>query len=156
MNSNKPHCKALTKNGLPCRAAPMPSGFCFFHAYPSKALELGRIGGRKNRRTKNQIENKISALGTVDSPSDRLESLFQALRHHEINPQQANVLMRITHEQILARETTVRDEEIAGLRRELEEIKSLIRMRDQELSLSGYAGPESESEDGDDGVDDEL
>ena len=42
-------CKATTRNGRPCRAAPTEGGLCFFHANPDKAVELGRIGGTKNR-----------------------------------------------------------------------------------------------------------
>jgi hypothetical protein len=153
MNPQKPQCKALTKAGLPCLAAPMASGLCFFHTYPNKASELGQVGGRKNRKT-NQIENKLSALA-FDSPNDRLENLYQAVLNGRIHHQRASVLIRITHEQILARETTARDEEIARLRRELEEIKLAIGMGNQENFPFGYDVPESESEDRDEhgGVD---
>jgi Family of unknown function (DUF5763) len=49
LNEPTRRCQALTKAGKPCRAAATEGGLCFFHANPSKAVELGRIGGLKNR-----------------------------------------------------------------------------------------------------------
>src|ERR1700686_3279800 len=43
-------CKAQTRKVKPCRAAATAGGLCSFHANPNKASELGRIGGRRNRR----------------------------------------------------------------------------------------------------------
>ena len=50
--SDKNHnsrCKALKKSGKPCQAAAMEGGLCFFHANPNKAVELGRIGGKRRK-----------------------------------------------------------------------------------------------------------
>ena len=44
-------CKAKTITGKACRAPAGAEGLCFFHADPGRARSLGRIGGRKNRRT---------------------------------------------------------------------------------------------------------
>jgi len=54
MSSNS-RCKANTKEGRPCRAAATEGGLCFFHANPNKAVELGRIGGRKNGHTRSEV-----------------------------------------------------------------------------------------------------
>lgn len=43
------NCKALTKDGKPCKAPPTAGGLCYFHANPDQVRLLGRIGGRKNR-----------------------------------------------------------------------------------------------------------
>ena len=43
-------CKATTKGGERCRAAAGQGGLCSLHADPGRAAELGRRGGRKNRR----------------------------------------------------------------------------------------------------------
>ena len=40
-------CKAKTKTGKPCRAAPTEGGLCFFHANPDKASQLGRNRGQE-------------------------------------------------------------------------------------------------------------
>jgi hypothetical protein len=43
-------CRARTKQGKPCKAAAMEGGLCYFHGNPDKVAELGRLGGRRNRR----------------------------------------------------------------------------------------------------------
>lgn len=47
---SKDCCRAKTKAGKPCKAVAMQRGLCAFHADPKRAAQLGRIGGRKNRR----------------------------------------------------------------------------------------------------------
>jgi hypothetical protein len=49
-NDSNSRCQGQTKGGKPCRAAATEGGLCFVHANPKKAAELGRVGGRKNRR----------------------------------------------------------------------------------------------------------
>ena len=48
LKTSKPLCQSLTKSGKPCRAAATEGGLCFFHANPNKAVELDRIGEKKN------------------------------------------------------------------------------------------------------------
>ena len=43
----KSRCKARTKAGEPCSAAPREGGLCYLHANPNKATELGRAGSEK-------------------------------------------------------------------------------------------------------------
>src|SRR5260370_710225 len=45
-------CKARTKAGGACQAPAVEGGLCFCHAHPERLAELGRQGGRKNRRWK--------------------------------------------------------------------------------------------------------
>src|SRR5436305_11653631 len=48
MNSH--YCRAKTKAGKACKATAVKRGLCAFHADPKRAAQLGRMGGRKNRR----------------------------------------------------------------------------------------------------------
>ena len=43
-------CKATTSSGARCKAKPHKDGLCFFHSDPKRAAELGRKGGRRNRK----------------------------------------------------------------------------------------------------------
>ena len=43
-------CEVKTRTDLACRAPAGSGGLCFFHANPGRAVALGQIGGRKNRR----------------------------------------------------------------------------------------------------------
>ena len=51
IQQKRKRCKALRKDGSPCGAPATAGGLCYFHANPDKAVELGRIGGLKNRRS---------------------------------------------------------------------------------------------------------
>ena len=42
--------RARTKAGKACKAVAVRRGLCAFHADPQRAAQLGRMGGRKNRR----------------------------------------------------------------------------------------------------------
>src|ERR1019366_3856520 len=47
---SRERCKAQTKAGGVCPAPAVERGLCFFHAHPEKLAELGRQGGKSNRR----------------------------------------------------------------------------------------------------------
>ena len=50
MEIAKLRCTGTTKSGRRCTAYALPNGLCFFHADPSRAKELGRQGGLKNKK----------------------------------------------------------------------------------------------------------
>jgi hypothetical protein len=58
-------CKGQTKAGKPCGAAATAGGLCFFHANPSKAAELGRIGGRSSRLAAAESGDPLPTLDNV-------------------------------------------------------------------------------------------
>jgi hypothetical protein len=100
MNPDKPRCKALTKSGQPCGAAPTPTGLCFFHGDPNKASVLGRIGGKRNRRPKGENAHPVLKLNGAASASERLESLYHEVKTGSIRPPVANVLIKLTDLQV--------------------------------------------------------
>jgi hypothetical protein len=48
-------CKGRNKRGKPCGAPAGQDGLCALHANPSRAVELGREGGRKNRHVNTDV-----------------------------------------------------------------------------------------------------
>ena len=68
----KARCQAGTKDGRACRAPAMAGGLCYFHANPNKASELGRIGGRKNRR---MTEDSAAALLCLETATELRETV---------------------------------------------------------------------------------
>ena len=80
-------CQALTKKGKPCRAAATAGGLCFFHANPNKAVELGRIGGRKNARIPSGAEplpNLDSAIAVRDAVTRLITDVYAGKLHPRI------------------------------------------------------------------------
>jgi hypothetical protein len=146
MNREKPRCKALTKSGAPCGAAPTPTGLCFFHGNPKKASELGRIGGKRNRSPKGENAHPMVRWNGVASASDRLESLYHDVETGLLRPPVANVLIKLTDLQVRVQEKTVIEDQIAKLQEELRLLKSVIATRDFETSMSEAEDDEAEDD----------
>ncbi len=76
-NNSNLRCSALTKRDKPCLAAPTEGGLCFFHKNPTKAAELGRIGGRGNRRSVHSPD----PLPRLDDPTALRDAVAQLIDH---------------------------------------------------------------------------
>ena len=86
-------CKARTKAGGPCRAPAVGGGLCFCHAHPEKLSELGRQGGRKNRRWRGEVgelpERPLKSMGEV---SELLEETINRVRQGPFDLRAANAI----------------------------------------------------------------
>ena len=85
-NSTKTRCKSLTKEGKPCGTAAMEGGLCFFHANPDKARELGRIGGRKNRRGMVEAAGAVPPLDNKIAVGNKIAELVDGICSGRIHP----------------------------------------------------------------------
>jgi hypothetical protein len=144
MNPEKPRCKAFTKSGMRCGAAPTPTGLCFFHGNPNKASELGRIGGKRNRRPKWEDAHPVLKFEGAASASDRLQSLYHDVETGSTRPAVANVLIKMTDLQFRLHEKTVIEDQIAKLQEQLRILKSMIVTRDNEARMPDPEGDEVE------------
>jgi hypothetical protein len=104
-NSN-PRCKARAKSGKPCRAAATAGGLCFFHANPSKASELGRIGGRSKRPSGLQTGDPLPKLETAIAVRDAVAQLIADVYAGRLHPRIASGLAPLLNLQLRAIETT--------------------------------------------------
>jgi hypothetical protein len=82
-------CKGQTKSGKPCRAAATSGGLCFFHANPNKASELGRIGGKRNRRVIAQNDDPLPKLNTAMAVRDVVTQLIADVYSGKLQPRVA-------------------------------------------------------------------
>ena len=108
-------CKALTRHGKPCKAAAMEGGLCFFHAHPEKVAELGRLGGRRNRRA---IQADPASSPPVAHNESIVHFLTQALvdlRSGRIKPREATAIAQLGRAIIYAREEVEFERKIAEL-----------------------------------------
>jgi len=99
-------CQAKTKRGKPCPAFATAGGLCFFHTNPNKAAELGRIGGRSNRRS--AVEN-ADPLPTVDSAlalRKTVDRLIAEVYAGKLDPRAAAGLVPLLKLQLHVIETT--------------------------------------------------
>jgi hypothetical protein len=146
MSSERAQCKATAKNGAPCKAAPMASGLCFLHGNPNKASELGRIGGKQNRRERRPGAYALPKLDGLGSASERLQWIFDETMAGSMPPAVANVLMKVTESQTRVWEKTTFEQQIAELQEQVNTLKSIINIRDSTNSISESESDEPSSE----------
>jgi hypothetical protein len=108
-------CKGRTKAGKPCRAAATEGGLCFFHANPDKAAELGRIGGRKNRRVPTELEVFVPRLVTALAMRQTVAQLIEGVIAGTIGPRIASALAPLLSLQLRAIEATDLEQRLAAL-----------------------------------------
>jgi len=146
MNTGRARCKAITKAGTPCKAAPMASGFCFLHSNPNKASELGRIGGKQNRRDRRPSVYALPKLEGLGSALERLQRIFDESVAGSMRPAVANILIKVTDLQTRVWEKTRFEQQIAELQEQVTTLRSMINLRNFKSSISEGESDEATSE----------
>jgi general stress protein YciG len=88
-------CKATTASGKLCRAKPHKNGLCFFHSDPQKAAELGRKGGRRNRRTNVAPMQHVAAPESAGDVKRMLAESMAEVRTGKMDPKLGTTLAYI-------------------------------------------------------------
>jgi hypothetical protein len=159
MKPKKHGCKAFTKSGKPCGAAPTDTGLCFLHGNPAKASQLGRIGGLRNRGPEPENVHSVPKLEGAASASAEIDFLYHAVQTGSIKPAVANVLIKLTDLMLRVHEKTTMQYQISTIEAQIRELNSLINTKQIETSMSEYGGDEVEGDDeleGDEVEGDEL
>ena len=115
------YCKARTKNGKRCKAAATAGGLCFFHANPSKAVELGRIGGKSKGRAVAEAIDPLPRLDTAIAVRDTVARLVADLFSGKLQPKIVSGLASLLSLQLRAIETSALELRIAKLEKLLAE-----------------------------------
>lgn len=82
-------CRGTTRLGKPCRAAATVGGLCFFHANPAKAVELGRLGGRRNGHRAFGNLDPLPALNTMPELRDYIIRMLVDVSAGKTSPRTA-------------------------------------------------------------------
>jgi hypothetical protein len=110
----------MTREGKPCRAAATAGGLCFFHSNPAKAAELGRIGGRKNRRATRDLLDPLPALNTALAVRETVARLVADVYAGKTDPRTAASLAHLLNLQLRAIETSELERRLAEVEKQLE------------------------------------
>src|SRR5579864_2021189 len=116
LKTSNPRCQSVTKSGKPCRAAATEGGLCFFHANPNKAVELGRIGGKKNGRMlvgTEPLPNLDNAMAVRDTVARLIADVYAGKLH----PRIATGLAPLMHLQLRVLEKTEVEKRLARVER---------------------------------------
>jgi hypothetical protein len=80
------------------------------------------------------------------SASAEIESLYHDVQTGSIKPQVANVLIKLTDLKLRVLEKTAMEDQISKLQAQVRDMKSLIKTREIETSMSEFEGDEVESD----------
>ena len=134
-------CKATAKNGKPCRAAATAGGLCFFHANPNKASELGRIGGRKNRRVPADAADLLPTLDNALAVRDTGARVIADVLSGKLNPRVASSLAPLLSLQLRAIETSDLERRVAAVEEQLAKEKAAQARADEEEAALNSGSP---------------
>jgi hypothetical protein len=110
-------CKAVTKDGRPCKAPPTEGGLCFFHANPDRVRQLGQIGGRKNRR-RSIDPSELGPLGAAAVRQMLAQTIFE-LQQNKVSPRSAAAMAQVSSVLLRAIQASELEERVAELERAL-------------------------------------
>jgi len=109
-------CKALTRTGRRCKAAPTETGYCFFHTDPKRASALGRIGGWN----RHGVPDSAATLPTLETAIDLQKANAQLITDvyaGRIHPRIAIGLASLLNLQLRIIETSDHERRILALER---------------------------------------
>jgi len=109
-------CKAKTKAGNPCKAIPFAGRLCAFHADPSRAAQLGRMGGQKHRRLiADSASEAISVPRTAEAVTNLLAETMAGIHARRLDPKIGNVMAYLGTALLNALETAELERRITAL-----------------------------------------
>jgi len=130
-------CKGKTNQGKRCRAAATEGGLCYFHANPNKAAELGRIGGRKNRRVPADAADSLPALDNAVAVRDTVAQVIGDVYSGKLNPRIASSLSPLLSLQLRAIEMSELERRLEAVEKQLaQERAEQARADEEEASLN--------------------
>jgi hypothetical protein len=130
--------KGRTGEGKPCRAAATSGGLCFFHANPNKAAELGRIGGRKNRRLAADVPDPLPKLNKVSGVRDAVEKLIADVYAGRLQPRVAAGLAPLMNLLLRTIETSDLEERVAIIEKQFAAVDSAAARKSGLLAPSSH------------------
>ncbi len=82
-------CKGTNKRGELCKAAATASGFCYLHSDPSRAAQLGREGGRRNRHFIEDTARPLPTLDSITNIRNAIGSIIEDIYAGRVHPRKA-------------------------------------------------------------------
>ena len=79
-------CKGTNNQGQSCRAAAGESGYCYFHANPGAAAQVGRMGGRQNRHVIEGHATPLPPLNSISGIQGAVDQTIEDLRMRRLPP----------------------------------------------------------------------
>lgn len=119
----KNKCKARTKANKPCKVRAVTKGLCAFHADPTRAAKLGRIGGKRNRRHPLRSEPPTNPPTTVKELKELLSIAISQIHAGQLDPKIGGVVASVGNVLLKAFEISDLEGRIVALESSNERVK---------------------------------
>jgi hypothetical protein len=124
MQTKNTLCKGKTKAGERCTARAGANSFCFFHADPTRAAELGRLGGLKNKHATSPPDDKsVSVPATAADVRALLAEAMAEVRNRRLDPRIASTMAYVAGALLKALEIEELESRIEDLERSEASVK---------------------------------
>ena len=136
-SDNDGRCHAMNKQGQPCGARATESGYCYLHAYPEMAAQLGRAGGRQNRHVVEGVATLLSALDTSPGVMAAIAQVIVDVHAKRLPPRIATSVAPLLNTLLRALDTEEQDKRL----RRLEEKLNILELATGERLPAGIVPP---------------
>jgi hypothetical protein len=89
-----------TSKVSPDGAAAGESGYCYFHANPGVAAQVGRLGGRQNRHFVEDNTTPLPPLNSISGVQSAIAQTITDVRSHRLPARTAAVLANLFNSQL--------------------------------------------------------
>ena len=114
-------CRAKTKAGRQCGAPAIKGGqLCSLHADPDRAGQLGRQGGRRNRRVYQTDEKEVATPRSASDVKEMLAEVMAEIRAGKMDPKLGTTLGYLGTSLLKAFETSDFEQRLERLKNALE------------------------------------
>lgn len=115
MEGDTRRCRALRKDGSPCRVrAVLPSGYCVMHD-PERAAELAGIRAAGGKAKSNQARAAKALPASLQDVSALILRSLSAVEQEEMKPGQATAIAALASVFVKLHETAEQDQRISDL-----------------------------------------
>ena len=126
MTDHSNRCEAKNKRGEPCRAAATETGYCYFHSKPDIASELGRRGGRMNRRAAMTGDRSLPMLAGASGIRAAIEQTIDDLYKGTLSPRAAAALASLFSTLVRTLGPAELEEELKVLKQKIKDLELLL------------------------------
>ncbi len=120
-------CKATNKRGQPCGARATESGYCYLHAHPEMAAQLGRAGGRGNRHVSERNPIPLPSLDSITGVANANAQMIGDLYAGRLPAKIATALAPLLTLQLRALGAEEQEEKFWKLEEEIKKLNEKIK-----------------------------
>lgn len=122
MDRENINCKGTNRRGEPCKAAATHTGYCYLHSDPSRAAQLGREGGRRNRHFIDDSARPLPSLDSIAGIRQAISLILEDLYAGRVHPRKAAAMAPLLGPLLRAATMTDVEERLRRLETQLAEV----------------------------------